>query len=196
MFASVIVCKARSFYGSATVSNLLRASGLAVFALGLLLWAPVAGADALPGGIEQQITQTGGNAQALQMVIKAAVTAHPDQAADIAAFGASTFPNQASAVAAAAASANPPAAAAIVVAVILALPADQQENNAPSIVAAVEDAAPGSTDQITTAITDLAFGPRGSDPDIRGRTGCPVGPCWTDPRHHPATTPAAVVSPT
>ena len=163
---------------------------MALFALGLLAWSPVVRADALPSGIEQSITQSGGNPQALQTAIKAAVTAHPDQAADIAAFGASTFPNQASLVAGSAASVDPAGAAAIVVAVILALPADQQENNAPSIVAAVEEAAPGSTDQITTAITDLAFGPRGSDPNLRGRTGCPVGTCWTDPPHHPATQPA------
>ena len=180
------------------MSNLLRATGLALFGFGLLAWAPVAGADPLPGGVEQSIVQSGGNTQALQAAIKAAVTAHPDQAADIAAFGASTYPNQASNVAAGAASADPAAAAAIVVAVILALPADQQENNAPSIVAAVEDAAPGSTDQITTAITDLAFGPRGSSPDLVSRTGCPLGPCWTDPHHHPRTTssgPSAPVSP-
>jgi len=195
MFASVILCKGTSIYRSAIVSNLLRATGLALFGLGLMVWAPVAGADPLPAGVEQSIIQSGGNTQALQAAIKAAVTAHPDQAADIAAFGASTFPNQASAVAAGAASADPAAAAAIVVAVILALPSDQQENNAPSIVAAVEDAAPGSTDQITTAITDLAFGPRGSDPNLVGRTGCPLGPCWTDPRHIPHTTTVAAVSP-
>ncbi|HTZ80029.1 MAG TPA: hypothetical protein VMC10_19115 [Stellaceae bacterium] len=174
---------------------------MALFALSVLAWSPAARADALPGGVEQAITNSGGNPQALEMAIKAAVTAHPDQAADIAAFGASTFPNQASRVAGAAASVDPAGAAAIVVAVILALPADQQENNAPAIVAAVEDAAPGSTDQITTAITDLAFGPRGSDPNIRPRTGCPVGSCWTDPRHVPAVTtspntPVTPVSPT
>lgn len=137
---------------------------------------------ALPPAVIQSITQAG-NPAALQAAVKAAVAANPNLAIDIVTVAVGQRPADAAGIAAAAASADPTDAAAIVVAAIAALPPGQQENDAPEIVAAVELAVPGSTDQVTTAITALAFNP-GVGPN-RGNEGAPLVAPHTDPKISP-----------
>ena len=171
----------------------LTARGLLV-GLGLMLSASLAEAasvqlaqnaqtpPALPPAVIQSITQAG-NPAALQAAVKAAVAANPNLAIDIVTVAVGQRPADAAGIAAAAASADPTDAAAIVVAAIAALPPGQQESDAPEIVAAVELAVPGSTDQVTTAITALAFNP-GVGPN-RGNEGAPLVAPHTDPRLSP-----------
>ena len=179
--------------------RLTRIFGAVGFGLGLLLSASIAGAatsqlaqnqnnnqqgpNVLPPTVIQSITQAGCNPAQLEAAVKAAVAANPNMAADIAAVAVGQCPSDAAGIAGAAASADPTDAAAIVVAVIGALPPGQQENNAPLIVAAVEDAVPGSTDQITTAITALAFNP--GPVGTRGNEGAPLVAPHTDVQGSP-----------
>ena len=170
------------------LTRILGAVGLGV---GLLLSTSIAEAatsqlaqtdqqtpPALPPTVIQAITQAGCNPAQLEAAVKVAVTANPNLAADIATVAVGQCPTDAAGIASAAASADPTDAAAIVVAVIAALPPGQQENDAPLIVAAVEQAVPGSTDQITTAITALAFNP--GPVGTRGNEGAPLVAPHTD----------------
>ena len=175
-----------------------RIFGAVGFGLGLLLSASIAGAatsqlaqnngqqqapPALPPTVIQSLTQAGCNPAQLEAAVKAAVTANPNLAADIATVAVGQCPADAAGIAGAAASADPTDAAVIVVAVIGALPPGQQENDAPLIVAAVEEAVPGSTDQVTTAITALAFNP--GPVGTRGNEGAPLVAPHTDVQSSP-----------
>jgi len=175
------------------VMGLSRTACGLVVGLGLTLLASLAEAasvqvaqnappPALPPAVIQSITQAGDPA-ALQAAVKAAVAANPNLAIDIVTVAVGQRPADAAAIAAAAASADPTDAAAIVVAAIAALPPGQQQNDAPAIVAAVELAVPGSTDQVTTAITALAFNP--APVGTRGNEGAPLVAPHTDPRLSP-----------
>lgn len=154
-----------------------------VLSLGLMLSAPFAEALAqnapqvLPPAIIRSITEAGDPA-ALQAAVKAAVAANPNLAIDIVTVAVGQHPEDAADIAAAAASADPTDAAAIVVAAIAALPPGRQDKDAPEIVAAVEQAVPGSTDQVTTAITALAFNP--GPVGTRGNEGAPLVAPHTD----------------
>jgi len=139
---------------------------------------------AIPPAVIQSITAAACNPVQLEAAVKAAVTANPTLAPDIAAVAAGQCPADAAGIAAAAASADPNDAAAIVVAVISALPPGQQEANAPLIVAAVEQAVPDSTNQVTTAITALAFNP-GQGTGGRGNIGAPLVAPHTDVQASP-----------
>lgn len=162
------------------------ARGLVV-GLGLMLSASVAEAasvqlaqnapQVLPPAVIRSITEAGDPA-ALQAAVKAAVAANPNLAIDIVTVAVGQHPEDAADIAAAAASADPTDAAAIVVAAIAALPPGRQDKDAPEIVAAVEQAVPGSTDQITTAITALAFNP--GPVGTRGNEGAPLVAPHTD----------------
>jgi hypothetical protein len=167
---------------------------LALFGVGLLLAVPGAQAaplqvaqggqqipPALPADVIQALTQAGCNTAQLTAAVKAAVTANPALAADIAAVATGQCPDNAADIAAAAASADPADAAAIVVAVITALPPSQQEGNAGAIVAAVEAVVPEASEQITTAITQLAFNP-GQGTGGRENIGAPLVAAQTDPQ--------------
>lgn len=136
---------------------------------------------ALPQSVINSITSATCDPTKLEAAVKQAVTANPDLAADIAALAAGQCPGDAAGVAAAAAATAPTQAAAIVVAVIMALPPGQQQNNAAEILVAVEQAVPEAADQITTAITALAFSP-GPNPGTGGRSniGAPLVAPQTD----------------
>jgi hypothetical protein len=137
------------------------------------------GTPTIPAGVIQSLTQAACDPTQLNAAVSAAVTANPTLAAEIATVAVGQCPTDAAGVAAAAAAADPAAAAEIVVAVILALPPGQQENDAPQIVAAVELAVPDSVNQITTAVTQLAFNP-GSGTGSRGNEGAPLVAPHTD----------------
>jgi hypothetical protein len=168
------------------MTRLTRAIGiLAVSVTGLLL-APVGSVawaqgapPAIPAGVIDAITQAACNPTQLEAAVGAGVTANPTLAAEIAAVAVGQCPADAAGIAAAAAMADPAAAAEIVVAVILALPPGQQENDAPQIVVAVEQAVPDSVNQITTAITQLAFNP-GAGSGGRENQGAPLVAPHTD----------------
>jgi len=172
-----------------------RAMGLLGVAAGLLLAASDAGAataqlaqnaqspPTLPPAVVQSITQAACDPTQLDAAVKAAVAANPTLAADIVTVAVGQCPTDAAGIAGAAASADPTDAAVIVVAVIGALPPGQQENDAPLIVAAVEQAVPGSTDQVTTAITALAFNP--GPVGTRGNEGAPLVAPHTDVQSSP-----------
>lgn len=117
-----------------------------------------------------------GRAQ-IHAAVTAAVTANPGLAADIAALAAATYPTDAADIAAAAAAADPQDAALILVAVVSALPPGQQDKDGPEIAAAITDAVPGSAEQISAAITQLAtsgIGANGGFPRGRGNIGPPL----------------------
>ena len=135
--------------------------------------------QSIPSGVIDALTQAACNPAQLEAAVKSAVVTNPTLAAEIATVAVGQCPADAAGIAAAAASANPTAAAEIVVAVILALPVGQQENNAPQIVAAVEQAVPDSGNQITTAVTQLAFNP-GVGTGTRGNEGAPLVAPHTD----------------
>ena len=167
------------------------ARGLVV-GIGLMLSVPIAEAasvqlaqnapQVLPPAVIRSITEAGDPA-ALQAAIKAAVAANPNLAIDIVTVAVGQHPESAPGIAAAAASADPTDAAAIVVAAIAALPPGRQDKDAPEIVAAVEQAVPGSTDQITTAITALAFNP--SPVGQWNNSGAPLRAPHTDVQSSP-----------
>jgi hypothetical protein len=176
------------------LSRTIRVMGVG---LGLLLLASVAeaaslqvaqnapqGPQVLPPAVIQSITQAACDPAKLEAAVKAAVAANPNLAVDIATVAVGQCPTDAAGIAAAAASADPTDAAAIVVAVIAALPPGQHEANAPQIVAAVEQAVPGSTDQVTTAITALAFNP-GQGTGGRQNIGAPLVAPHTDVQSSP-----------
>jgi hypothetical protein len=169
------------------LSRTLRGLGVG---LGLLVSASVAEAvsvqvaqaqqapPALPRAVIQSISQAACDPAKLEAAVKGAVLTNPNLAVDITTVAVGQCPTDAAGIAAAAASADPTDAAAITVAAIAALPPGQQENDAPLIVAAVEQAVPGSTDQVTTAITALAFNPGPLGP--RGNEGAPLVAPHTD----------------
>jgi len=134
----------------------------------------------LPPAVIQAITRAACDPTQLDAAVKAAVTANPNLAPDIVTVAVGQCPANAADIAATAATAAPTQAAAIVVAVIAALPPGQQENDAPGILVAVEQAVPESADQITTALTQLAFNPgnqgNGNFPNI----GAPLRAPHTD----------------
>ena len=136
---------------------------------------------ALPQNVINSITTATCDPTRLEAAVKQAVAANPDLAADIVSLAVGQCPGDAAGVAATAAAAAPTQAAAIVVAAITALPPGQQQNNAPEILVAVEQAVPEAADQITTAITALAFSP-GPNPGTGGRTniGAPLVAPQTD----------------
>ena len=155
-----------------------------VVAMAVLPLSPTWAEDApqpqsIPSGVIDALTQAACNPAQLEAAVKSAVVTNPTLAAEIATVAVGQCPADAAGIAAAAASANPTAAAEIVVAVILALPVGQQENNAPQIVAAVEQAVPDSGNQITTAVTQLAFNP-GVGAGTRGNEGAPLVAPHTD----------------
>jgi hypothetical protein len=133
----------------------------------------------IPASVIESITQAACDPSKLEAAVSAAVKANPTLAGEIATVAVGQCPTDAAGIAASAAAADPAAAAEIVVAVILALPQEQQENNAPQIVAAVEAAVPDSVNQITTAITQLAFNP-GAGTGTRGNEGAPLVAPHTD----------------
>jgi hypothetical protein len=171
--------------------GLSRVVGAAGIGLGLLLSASIADAAILqvaqtqqppaplPPAVVDSITQAACDPTKLLAAVKTDVTANPALAADIATVAVGQCPTLAASIAAAAASADPTDAAAIVVAVIAALPPGQQEANAPLIVAAVEQAVPDSSNQVTTAITALAFN-AGQGTGGRSNVGAPLVAPHTD----------------
>ena len=162
---------------SRAIRQLVVAVAMAVLPLSAA-WAEDAPAS-IPAGVIDALTQAACNPAQLEAAVKSAVVANPTLAAEIATVAVGQCPADAAGIAGAAASANPTAAAEIVVAVIMALPAGQQENNAPQIVAAVEQAVPDSSNQITTAVTQLAFNP-GVGTGTRGNEGAPLVAPHTD----------------
>jgi len=171
------------------MTRLTRAIGILAIGAAVLLVAPVGsvawaqGASpspaAIPAGVVEAITAAACGPSQLEAAVSAGVTANPALAAEIATVAAGQCPGDAAGIAAAAAKADPTAAAEIAVAVILALPPGQQENDAPLVVAAVEQAVPDSQNQITTAITQLAFNP-GAGSGGRENQGAPLVAPHTD----------------
>ena len=177
-----------------------RALAVLVIGAGVVLGAPLSHAaqtaqaqetpPPLPPDVVSAITQSSCDTAELAGVVKQQVTAHQDLAGDIAGIAASRCPGDAADVAAAAATASPTQVAAILIAVIEALPPGQQGIAAPGIVVALQNAVPEAADQITSAITQLAFNP-GPNPGTGGRTniGAPLVAPHTDPASSQATTP-------
>jgi hypothetical protein len=165
------------------VSRAIRQLVVAVIVTAALPLASAAWAQgtppSIPSGVIDALTQAACNPAELEAAVSSAVAGNPTLAAEIAAVAAGQCPTDAAGVAAAAAAADPAAAAEIIVAVILALPPGQQENDAPQIVAAVEQAVPDSVNQITTAVTQLAFNP-GVGTGPRGNEGAPLVAPHTD----------------
>lgn len=141
---------------------------------------------AIPPAVIQAITQAAGNPQQLEAAVTQAIASNPDLAPDIAALATTQNPLDAAGIAAAAAKAAPTQVAAIIVAVILALPPGVQQNDAPAILLAVEQAVPEAGEQITTAITQLAFN-QGPNNGINNRDniGAPLVANHTDPPSSP-----------
>jgi hypothetical protein len=125
------------------------------------------------------VDATACNPDQLAIAIKAFVTANPTSAIDIVTYATQHCPGNAAGIAAAAASADPTDAAAIVVAVVSTLPPDQGETELAAIVVAVEEAVPGSTDQMTAAISQITFS-QGPGLQGRGDKGAPLIAPWTD----------------
>jgi len=144
----------------------------------------------LPQDVVAAVTQSSCDAAVLDAVVRQQAAAHQDLAADIAGLAASRCPGDAADVAAAAATASPTQVAAILIAVIQALPPGQQENAAPGIVVALENAVPEAGDQITSAITQLAFNPGPNlGPGGRSNIGAPLVAPHTDPPSSQTKTP-------
>ena len=148
----------------------------ALLSVGVVAGAPIAVAAPLqvaqggpptpiPASVIQDLTKANGNLNALLLAVTADVKANPGLGPQIAALATTLDPVDAAAIAGAAAKADPTAAAEIALAVIEALPPDDRGNDTPAIIAAVTDAAPGSTDLVTTSITGIDL----NDGNPRGR---------------------------
>jgi hypothetical protein len=133
----------------------------------------------IPSSVVDALTRAACNPAQLDPAVGAAVVANPTLAAEIVTVAVGHCPADAPGIAAAAAAADPTAAAEILVAAILALPPGQQENDAAHIVAAVEQAVPDAVNQITTAVTQLAFNP-GVGAGTRTNEGAPLVAPHTD----------------
>jgi len=144
----------------------------------------------LPQDVVNAITQASCDPATLDAAVRQQVSAHPDLAGDIAGIATSRCPADAADVAAAAATASPTQVAAILIAVIEALPPGRQADAAPGIVVALQNAVPEAADQITSAITQLAFnaGPN-QGPGGRSNIGAPLVAPHTDPPSSQVTTP-------
>jgi hypothetical protein len=166
---------------SRTIRRLVMAAVLSVaLPLASAAWgqATPPATPTIPPAAIDALTQAACDPTQLQAAVTGAVTTNPTLAAEITTIAVGQCPADAAGIAAAAAAADPTAAAEIVIAAILALPPNQQQNNAPQIVAAVVLAVPDATDQITTAITALAFNP--GPVGTRGNEGAPLVAPHTD----------------